>query len=1859
MKNTKRALLHSIIALLLCVAQLLGTTFAWFTDSVTSTQNIIKSGNLDLEMYWTDDLESGVWYDVEDDAHNTIFGHDNWEPGYTEVRYIKIINKGDLAFNYDVTLAPKGAVGKLAEVINVYFMEDVDKNISTREELLGYTTAGPLSIVMNGGKVAHGTLLPAGETSTEHKTESTVLAIGMTMLTTAGNEYQNETVGDFTIKALATQLTYEKDSFGEDYDKDAAPVVVGPSSGSVTVNGTLPTEGVTIDAGNGVSASVPGDVVLESGADKLTLSVYPKDKSDSNITVDSGEHLTALDVHIEGVADTNTKPITVELGKVLPEGLNMGNYTLAHVENGVTNPMTYVAAGDPFTAHNQFKYDPATGNVTIYIATFSEIAVVSETDSAWKGNFDYSWYTNAVAVAAADGEADYVIANADQLAAFGAIVGGMDGQTQYSFAGETVKLVADINLGDDEENNNPGIIFYPIGYYNSTGSYKKESGGSVTSSVSSFEGTFDGNGHTIANFYQNTWEMFGDYNSGYTGTPNYYCDAMGLFGYVFNGTVKNLTVKNFSSDGEFTPTGVIAAYADNSTFENISIFECNPRVYNTGNGGIIGIAGRSNEAVEAITLTNITVDNSNKISALWGSYDVACGGLVGMYRGNVDGSGNATGDSISFNNCHVAAQMDVYNDVCGNYQYYAYRYAGMIIGSIRHNTKNTEGKTIPNMAGISATGCTVNYGDWNDYYYCEFEKNGHPSYSGPDDYKFSRVPHSELNFTDSNGNGLVDADERASVTGCKHDHTAKENNQAIYLPFHQLFTGYSWGVSSIGLKEYSGIVTNLDITEGDQEESVDKFEYIGFDDYCFNTISYEIGELFQAKADLDVAINNSNVQVFVSPVGEESTVSAVYNPDKSDWTKGTLVFSGYGQATITITDYQMCKLCTVTIDDIRDPEPETKFKKIFDGDFLYRVGNQNIVSLSSLFVDEGDNRISIKKGNVAVSVEPVSGNATGAFTSNETWSNGTVKFSGTGVVKVTVTDNYYCVPTELYLEVVDATNIVSYSNLNDGQNSVFLNNITMSSGGTYRLTGNHILYGNNFTFDVTKGAYSGVQYDYASYVIYLEDSRLDNVQIKGAVYPSVGSTKTENYYRAIVMTGGNCSIINSFISNGASPIRNGGNLELVNTTLMGGIYANMDIRNGHVILDNVTTVNQIGANEKYNDTTEIVGMGIVVYQEGGTDDLKITIKNSLTQYNYLSQTQANEHLTSTYQTAIKNVVFGNDFENYQNNGLVNFGIISMNSYITAEDIVDERDDNLGYFGTPKTLTVLTQTRDCYVYSFRPAQSEAVAYPGYTSCGQGIIKPSVDFDFTTKNYQAKTENSNDYCYADNGKVLIGMDEGDTFNWDTSILTATKNGNVLEYEVTVDGIDYTGKSIAFNESGDHIVTYAYADPYNYTISNNEVTTFSKSYTESVNINVSVVKASAKNAVFSFGANGTAYDGKSVLIGDKTYVMPDVTATVSGKIGSTTVSGTTVYYPITEMYTSDGKTEHTGSWYACFPIFKDAVQIIDYADQGTGDSVTYNQEKVTTVAGIPSTLKATNPTSAFLYSMNATNYPPPTDPTAVSGAVCYTCNRNGLTSSNERIEMTIIAEYTYTDNAGKVYYYYVGYHCAAQTKGSVSPCVTPDTLVTLADGSQKRIDAITYEDELLVWDFYKGDYAVAPSAIIFDHGYDDNTVIKLNFSDGTQVKAVNIHQFFDADLNMLVSIEEESVKDYVGHRFVKQSAEGYTTVTLDSYEVSREYEGAYGIISAGHYNIFVEGVLSADFEKKDFDLFNYFTVGEGMKFDKAQMEEDIAKYGLYTYEDFADHLTYEQFEAFNVPYMKVAVGKGNYTYEGILNLIDEYLK
>ena len=293
-----------------------------------------------------------------------------------------------------------------------------------------------------------------------------------------------------------------------------------------------------------------------------------------------------------------------------------------------------------------------------------------------------------------------------------------------------------------------------------------------------------------------------------------------------------------------------------------------------------------------------------------------------------------------------------------------------------------------------------------------------------------------------------------------------------------------------------------------------------------------------------------------------------------------------------------------------------------------------------------------------------------------------------------------------------------------------------------------------------------------------------------------------------------------------------------------------------------------------------------------------------------------------------------------------------------------------------------------------------------------------------------------------------------------------------------------------------------------------------------------------------------------------------------------------------------------------------------------------------------------------MNATNYPPPTDPTAVSGAVCYTCNRNGLTASNTRKEENTVAEYTYTDNAGKVYYFYIGYHCAEQTKGST--CITPDTLATLADGTQKRIDEVVANDQLLVWNFYTGEYTVAPASIIMNHGASTVNVTTLNFSDGTSINTINGHGFFDIATNEFVLIDEFNATDYIGHEFVKQDGDGYSTVQLVSYSVEEQYTEVWSILTSEYYNCVLEGmwtVTAAEVENSPEWLMPY-EIGEDMKYDEAKMKADIEKYGLYTYEEFAEYMTEEQFVALGLANFKVSVAKGYITWEEILYLISIHI-
>ena len=101
--GTKRALLTSVLALVLSLAMLAGSTFAWFTDTASTGVNRIVSGNLDVGLeYW--DKESG-WLDAED-SKDLFDENALWEPGYTQIVYLKVKNGGNLALTYAMQITP-------------------------------------------------------------------------------------------------------------------------------------------------------------------------------------------------------------------------------------------------------------------------------------------------------------------------------------------------------------------------------------------------------------------------------------------------------------------------------------------------------------------------------------------------------------------------------------------------------------------------------------------------------------------------------------------------------------------------------------------------------------------------------------------------------------------------------------------------------------------------------------------------------------------------------------------------------------------------------------------------------------------------------------------------------------------------------------------------------------------------------------------------------------------------------------------------------------------------------------------------------------------------------------------------------------------------------------------------------------------------------------------------------------------------------------------------------------------------------------------------------------------------------------------------------------------------------------------------------------------------------------------------------------------------------------------------------------------------------------------------------------------------------------------------------------------------
>lgn len=225
----------------------------------------------------------------------------------------------------------------------------------------------------------------------------------------------------------------------------------------------------------------------------------------------------------------------------------------------------------------------------------------------------------------------------------------------------------------------------------------------------------------------------------------------------------------------------------------------------------------------------------------------------------------------------------------------------------------------------------------------------------------------------------------------------------------------------------------------------------------------------------------------------------------------------------------------------------------------------------------------------------------------------------------------------------------------------------------------------------------------------------------------------------------------------------------------------------------------------------------------------------------------------------------------------------------------------------------------------------------------------------------------------------------------------------------------------------------------------------------------------------------------------------------------------------------------------------------------------------------------------------------------------------------------------------------------------CYAKGTMITVADGTQKAVEDIKVGDSVLVFNHLTGELDVSPISYVFHDGEKEYEVLKLQFDDAADVEVLFEHGFFDVDSKEYVLINPENAKDFVGHRFyrvtAKNGAYDKEIVTLTDYQVYTSQTECYAVVTAGHINSFANGMLSVTDDIKG--LYNIFALDEDMKYDAQKMEEDIQKYGLFSYEDWKDFVSEEEFAAFNGAFLKVSIGKGLVTQDEIVGYIDKFLK
>lgn len=332
----------------MCVAMLIGTTFAWFTDTASTGVNKIQAGNLDVKLMYSTDMQT--WKEATD---QTKLFDDNalWEPGYTQVVYLKIVNAGNLALKYEAGFSKNYTSNRGKNVNGDWYRVDNYLKIGTAETATKFANREDVwsAIAATEKTLAKDVMLTDGWITLKAGEESKPFAVAIYMPTSVGNEanasrHRPSSVSGLGIEVRATQATVESDSFGTDYDANTATVLnrveytdgVHTVTGNIQANGTAGaihgtgTAKITVDATTvygtyvsnyamAVCASSRSEIIIRGGefanqapAGSALSLIYAEDNA--KITIEGGTFKCVSPAWTLNCNDNDAATITVKGG---------------------------------------------------------------------------------------------------------------------------------------------------------------------------------------------------------------------------------------------------------------------------------------------------------------------------------------------------------------------------------------------------------------------------------------------------------------------------------------------------------------------------------------------------------------------------------------------------------------------------------------------------------------------------------------------------------------------------------------------------------------------------------------------------------------------------------------------------------------------------------------------------------------------------------------------------------------------------------------------------------------------------------------------------------------------------------------------------------------------------------------------------------------------------------------------------------------------------------------------------------------------------------------------------------------------------------------------------------------------------------------------------------------------------------------------------------------------------------------------------------------------------------------------------------------------------------------------------------